>query len=341
MEQSYMQNEKYSRQISLPEIGLHGQKKISDAACIVVGAGGLGCPILLYLAAAGIGKITIIDDDIVSLSNLHRQILFSNSDIGKFKAEIAAQRLSRIHPECDLKAVTKRLDTELAYNVAKNADIIIDGTDSFLSKYILSDVTSHLDIPFLMGAVTGFSGYIAAFHKGATYRDIFPVPPHTAPTCNETGILGAMAGQIASMMALETLKIITNFKDRLIGKMQRVNNLEYHHHITDFSSFPEQEKQPLDKIAFIGQDALKDYDLIDIREENELEAIALLKDAHHMALSEFSGNMDMFSAFKKPVFICHSGRRAERLALLCALSQDVSFEKISILSGGLCGINTL
>ena len=304
---------------------------------------GLGCPLLLYLAAAGIGKITIIDDDIVSLSNLHRQILFSESDIGKSKADIAASRLMRIHPDCEVTAFQKRLDTDIARDYVKNADIVIDGTDSFLSKYILSDVTSDYNVPFLIGAVTGFSGYIAAFDQKTSYRDIFPVPPLSAPTCNETGILGAMAGQIACMMALETLKIIVGMGATMVNKMQRVDAVSLRQNIMDFSSYVAQNKNKLHSIKFISQDDLKtgDYNLIDLREKSELEEIPLLSNAYHVPLSLLQDDFSKIEIHKKPVFICHSGRRAERIALSYALKEQEFFEEILILQGGMLAVNTL
>ena len=336
-----MFDEKYVRQISLPQIGAAGQKKISDAHCVVVGAGGLGCPLLLYLAAAGIGKITIIDNDTVSLSNLHRQILFSQSDIGQSKTEIAAMRLKRIHPNATIIAVKKRLDTKIAEKYVPDADIVIDGTDSFLSKYILSDITEYHHIPFLMGAVAGFSGYMAAFHGGATYRDIFPDPPETAPSCNETGIIGAMAGQIACMMGLETIKIIVDFENTLINKLCRLSSLDYQHKIIDFSSQLPQIRTKLKPISFISEHEIHHYTLIDIREAEELKEKPLLSNAYHVPLSSIKTNLTILNTYKNIALMCHSGRRAERLALLLSLTDQTQHSAIGIFLQADFQINTL
>jgi adenylyltransferase/sulfurtransferase len=207
--------EKFSRQMMLPFIGEAGQEKLRNSHIVVVGCGGLGCPLLLYLAASGVGTITIIDNDTVSVSNLHRQILFSHHDIGQFKSVIAAKKLSLMHPDTHIIPITKRLDTKLAQELCVNADLVIDGTDSFLSKYILSEICPVL----LTASVVGMTGYIAGFTQKVQYRTIFPTIPDNAPNCSQAGVLGSVAGLIGCFLATEALKIILGHPNNIIHKM--------------------------------------------------------------------------------------------------------------------------
>ncbi len=214
---------RYNRQMILPEVGLKGQEKINAAKVLVIGAGGLGCPALLYLSAAGVGTLGIIDFDKIELHNLHRQILYSTDDIGKSKAETAAKKLKQQNPHTNLIVFDELLSETNAETVLSQFDIIVDGSDNFLTRYLVNDTSLKLNRPLVYGSILKFEGQVAVFnYKGSkNLRDLFPEPPNAedVPNCDENGVLGTLPGIIASMMAQETLKIILEMvplKDQLL-----------------------------------------------------------------------------------------------------------------------------
>lgn len=222
--------ERYGRHIVLPEVGGSGQQKLKAARVAVIGAGGLGSPALLYLAAAGVGKLTVIDDDIVSLSNLQRQILHDTDQVGIHKTTSASSHLGRINPHIAVAARPVRLDDGNAEQLLAGHDVVIDGSDNFDTRYLVADTCAALKTPLVAGALGRFDGSltVVAPHltmpDGApcpTYRDAFPAapPPGTVPNCAEAGILGAVAGVIGTLQAVETIKLITGIGDGLIGRL--------------------------------------------------------------------------------------------------------------------------
>jgi sulfur-carrier protein adenylyltransferase/sulfurtransferase len=224
----------YHRQIILQGFGYQAQQKLSSAKVLVIGAGGLGCPALQYLAAAGIGCIGIVDDDVVSLSNLQRQILFTFADIGFQKASCAAEKLTALNPEIEIITYPQRLTTKNALGILNRYDIILDGTDNFASRYLINDAAFLLKKPLVYGAVSAFEGQLAVFNVNRTggnpscnYRDIFPVPPdeNTVLNCSEAGVLGVLPGIIGTMMASETIKQITGIGNPLINQLLTYNCL--------------------------------------------------------------------------------------------------------------------
>lgn len=226
--------ERYQRQIILPELGEEGQQKLLAAKVLVVGAGGLGCPVLQYLAAAGIGTIGIVDDDIVALNNLHRQVLYSVNDIGLSKAERAADILSQLNPEINIRSYNERLTNENALIFFDEYDIIIDGTDNFSTRYMINDACVLLGKPLVYGAISQFEGQVAVFNvrqngdvASANYRDIFPQPPKEDEVlnCAEAGVLGILPGIIGTMMANETIKLITGVGEPLTNQLLTYNAL--------------------------------------------------------------------------------------------------------------------
>ncbi|WKV12439.1 HesA/MoeB/ThiF family protein [Marivirga harenae] len=213
-------NERYIRQILLPEIGIEGQEKISTAKVLVVGAGGLGCPAMQYLASSGVGTIGIVDFDKVSASNLHRQILYSIDDIGVPKVDVAKRQLERINPNCIIKKYDVMLSTENAKTIINDYDIIIDATDMISSRYLINDTCLEMQKPFVYGAVYKYQGQVSVFNlnNGPTYRCLFPNPPISKiKDCNESGILPVLPGIIGLMQATETIKIITGLGNPLSG----------------------------------------------------------------------------------------------------------------------------
>ena len=231
--------ERYNRQILLKEFGESAQQKLSEAKVLVIGAGGLGCPALQYLVAAGIGTIGIVDDDIVALTNLDRQPLYTMNDIGMSKAEVAAQRLQQLNPDIDLLVYNERLTTSNTVEIFTGFDIIIDGTDNFATRYLVNDACVLLGKSLVYGSVSRFEGQVAVFNVqqseknlSANYRDIFPEPPreNEVLNCAEAGVLGVLPGIIGSMQASETIKLITGIGKPLINTLliyNALNNQSY------------------------------------------------------------------------------------------------------------------
>lgn len=212
----------------VPEIGLPGQEKIRNAKIAIVGCGGLGCPALLYLASAGVGTIGIIDFDTVSITNLHRQILFGNKDVGKKKIEVAKQKINDLHPEVKIILHGVMIDESNVQSVFARYNIIIDGCDNFLTRYIVNDACVRLNKPLVYGSILNFEGQVAVFNLNGSQnlRDLFPEPPNSedVPDCSENGVLATVPGIIGTMLANECLKIILK-KSTMQNKFTLVNCL--------------------------------------------------------------------------------------------------------------------
>ena len=219
--------ERYSRHIILPEVGLEGQKKLKAASVVCIGTGGLGSPLLLYLAAAGIGHIGIVDFDIVDSSNLQRQIIHGTSWVGKLKIESARNRILEINPTCQVDLYKSRLSSENAIQILKPYDVVVDGTDNFPTRYLTNDACVLLDKPNVYGSIFRFEGQATVFNYegGPNYRDLFPEPPPPGmvPSCAEGGVLGVLPGIIGTIQATETIKIILGSKNTLSGRLLLYN----------------------------------------------------------------------------------------------------------------------
>lgn len=243
--------ERYQRQILLKEFGIVAQKKLSQAKVLVIGAGGLGCPALQYLAAAGVGTIGIVDDDVVSLTNLHRQVLYAMNDIGLSKAEVAASKLKQLNNEVTIITYNVRLTNTNAFQIISEYDIVIDGTDNFSSRYMINDACVLLNKPLVYGAISKFEGQAAVFNvqvsdeRPINYRDLFPTPPKDDEVlnCAEAGVLGVLPGIIGTMQANETIKLITGIGELLNNKLltyNALNNATY-----ELNLSPNDESQKL------------------------------------------------------------------------------------------------
>lgn len=214
--------ERYARHLVLKEIGGPGQQALLDARVLIIGAGGLGGPAGLYLAAAGVGHIHIIDDDAVELSNLQRQIQFQQSDIGRAKTQAMQAHLSNQNPSIEIHGRQMRLNEENAPKTLEGFDVILDGTDNFETRFLVNQQSLALKIPLISGAIGRFDGQVAIFNLGnraPCYQCLVPSMPPNAATCNEVGVVGALAGIIGSMMALETIKLITRAGETLSGRL--------------------------------------------------------------------------------------------------------------------------
>lgn len=228
--------ERYARHIVLPEVGGAGQQKLKRARVLVVGAGGLGAPILLYLSAAGVGTLGIVDDDIVSLSNLQRQVIHSMQTLEMSKVESAAATIGRINPHVAVELHQMRLDTKNIGNIVSAYDLVVDGTDNFATRYAVADACAAAQRPLVTGAVGRFDGSVTVlkpFEKNAqgqrnpSYRDLFPEPPPAdlVPSCAQAGIIGALVGVIGTLQAMEAIKLITGIGEPLVGRLLMYDGL--------------------------------------------------------------------------------------------------------------------
>jgi len=216
---------RYLRHLALPEVGEAGQRKLLESRVFITGAGGLGSPAALYLAAAGVGHITLIDPDVVERSNLQRQILHSDHLVGHPKTESASQRLHALNPDIEIQTITARLDEDNAGDVLSGHDVVIDGSDNFPTRYLLNDTCLRLGLPLVYGAVMRFAGQVAVFHPSVgeepCYRCLFPDPPLAveAPNCAEAGVLGVLPGVIGTLQATEALKLLLGIGRPLVSRL--------------------------------------------------------------------------------------------------------------------------
>ena len=224
------QQNRYKRHLLLPEVGVEGQQKLLDAKVLMLGAGGLGSPAALYLAAAGVGTIGIVDMDDVDESNLQRQILHNIDRVGDRKVDSAKKTLTLLNPDVNVVTYDTRLSAENIVDIISGYDVIVDGADNFPSRYVLNAASVKLGIPVVHGSIFRFEGMVSVFHptEGPTYRDMVPEPPpaELAPSCAEAGVLGVLPGIIGSIQALETIKVILGLGDALIGRILSVDTTE-------------------------------------------------------------------------------------------------------------------
>jgi molybdopterin/thiamine biosynthesis adenylyltransferase/rhodanese-related sulfurtransferase len=222
--------ERYSRHLILPGVGLEGQKKLKAAKVLCVGTGGLGSPVLLYLAAAGIGRLGIVDFDTVDISNLQRQIIHTVAWVGQSKAQSAKERIAQLNPHCQVDVYETQLNASNALDIIANYDVVVDGTDNFPTRYLVNDACTLLNKPFIYGSILWFEGQVSVFNYqgGPTYRDLFPEPPPpgAVPSCAEGGVLGVLCGVIGSLQATETIKVILGLGDTLSGRLLIYNALK-------------------------------------------------------------------------------------------------------------------
>jgi len=359
---------RYSRHLILPGFGLQSQEKLKCAKVLVIGAGGLGCPVLLYLTAAGAGEIGIIDFDKVDESNLQRQILFSIEDIGKLKTETAAARLSKQNPFIKINTYPFRLENKNALDILSGYDVIIDGTDNFATRYLVNDACVLLNKPLVYGAIYKYEGQVSVFNyndnsgkPGPTYRCLFPAPPASGsvPNCSEIGVLGVLPGIIGTLQATEAIKIITGIGEPLSGKLLLFDALTMNSVIVEterndawINSVPKNKEEFLktDYEFFCGNkhtgNSIKtitvselqkiigdknNVQLLDVREPGEQPVIAELTDLQ-IPLGEISGHADMISKDKKVIVFCRSGVRSKRAIEL--LEKDFGFTNLYNMDGG-------
>jgi len=245
---------RYARHITLAEVGLDGQRRLASARVLVIGAGGLGAPTLLYLAAAGVGTIGVIDPDEVEESNLHRQVIHGQSDLGRRKVDSAADRMAEVNPYVTVEKHPYELTNENAVELFGRYDLVLDGTDNFATRYLVADAAELADRPYVWGSILRFQGQVSVFwaSQGPTYRDLFPEPPApgTVPSCAEGGVLGVLCSSIGSMMATEAVKLITGIGEPLLGRVLVHDALAMTHQTLELRPDPERVPvQALDDYA--------------------------------------------------------------------------------------------
>lgn len=329
MNLSQEEQKQYNRHLILDKIGEKGQLKLKQAKVLVIGAGGLGCPVLQYLTAAGVGTIGIIDDDVVDQSNLQRQVLYTIDDIGKLKAESAANRLSKLNPFVQFHVYKEKLTNVNAISLFKKYDVIVDGSDNFATRYLTNDAAVLTQKPLVYGAIFKFEGQVSVFNYqgSATYRCLYPTPPkpEESPNCSEIGVLGVLPGIIGSLQANETIKIICGIGEVLANKLLMYDTLSMRQMLLKFQKTDKAEVTELDKdyAFFCGiktpiheitleelQRKLSTYNLLDVRElwEREQHHIG----GQHIPLGELAQRYDEINTEKPVVVYCKSGMRSQR-----------------------------
>ncbi len=325
-----MNEERYNRQTILKGFGVEGQQKLALAKVLVVGAGGLGAPVLTYLNAMGVGRIGIVDSDIVSLSNLHRQVIYGRSDIGQSKVIAALGKLKAQNPNNDIKVYNSFLSTKNALKIISEYDLVVDTSDNFPTRYLVNDTCVILKKPFVYGALHGFEGQVSVFNYqgGPTYRCLFPKMPNEneAPNCNEHGVLGILPGIIGNLQALETIKIIAGIGEVLSGKLLIFEALQQAYQKINFKLNPENLKidrlqdyyEWNDPCSIVTTFDAKNMNkllaekaqIIDVRTNEEFENYHL-PNSIHIPLSELESKMSKIN-FNLPVYLlCQSGKRSE------------------------------
>lgn len=328
-----MQTEnRYSRQIQLPSFGKEGQEKLRIAKVLVVGAGGLGVPVLQYLAGMGVGTLGIVDADTVSVSNLHRQVIYDMEDVGKLKVAACRKKLSQQNPEIELKTYPYFLTSKNALETLANYDVIVDATDNFAARYLINDACVILGKPFVYGALQYFEGQVSVFNYqgGPTYRCLFPTPPDAGqiPDCNQAGVLGIVPGIIGSYQALETVKIVAGLGKVLSGELLILDLLGHHNYRMKLKTNPENhlitqlaisyDSPVCDTISSISPEELmawyetkQPFFLIDVRESHEF-AQGHLENAQSIPLSILE-SAPVDDLRRQPVVVmCQMGSRSEK-----------------------------
>lgn len=359
---------RYSRHLLIPEVGLEGQRKLKKASVLVVGSGGLGSPVALYLAAAGIGRIGIVDYDVVDNSNLHRQIIHSTEGIGTLKVESARQRLVSLNPTIQVDTFDEVLTAENAERIAADYAILVDGTDNFPTRYLLNDLAVLTGKPFVYGSIFRFEGQVSVFDacSGPCYRCLFPVPPPpgSVPACGDSGVFGVLPGTIGTIQATEVIKLILDIGEPLIGKLLLYDALTMSMQSVRLRKNPNcivcgdhpSITQLIDYEAFCGvpardmNDGLvgegRDVDpvvvadwlrqgesiqLIDVRDPVE-QQVSALPEARNVPLERLGQRIRDLDPNQKYVLFCRTGVRSARGVNLLV---EAGFSQVFNLTGGL------
>ncbi len=347
---------RYSRHLLIPEVGVEGQERLAASRVLCVGAGGLGSPVLQYLAAAGVGRIGIADDDVVDESNLQRQTIFATADIGKPKARVAAERVLEINPLVAADAIPLRLEASNARELIRLYDVVVDCTDRFETRYLINDACALENKPDVYGSIFRFDGQVSVFARGRgpCYRCLFPQAPPagTVPTCAEGGVLGVLAGIVGTWQASEALKIVLGIGEPLIGRLLLIDALGARMRefcierdpqcplcgdapvIFDVQQAPddEQSESGFEQVQPGDLDAALDRAvLLDVREPHEA-ALGVVEGALHIPASDLPARLHELDSAKRYVVACRVGQKSLWAARLL---RDAGFTRVAHLQGGL------
>ncbi len=360
---------RYSRHILLPEIGISGQEKLQASKVLIIGAGGLGSPAALYLAAAGIGTLGLVDFDQVEVHNLQRQILYGSNDIGELKTEAAYKRLNETNPHIQIRQHACKVTKENAISLFSDYDLIIDGTDNFPTRYLNTDAAYFTGKPIIHGSIFKFEGQVSLFdptQQGPCYRCLFPDAPSpgSIPNCGEAGVMGALCGIIGSLQAMETIKHLLEFGESLLGRLlivdalsmqfrtikskknpkcplcgsnptiTNIDGMDYTEHCEPQSQRPmENHDYPLE-IDPTHAKKLMDNDpnvvLLDVRELIELQ-ICRIENSIHIPMGEIPHNIDQLPKEKHILAMCHHGLRSMNVTRFLRAQ---GFKAVSNIKGG-------
>jgi molybdopterin/thiamine biosynthesis adenylyltransferase/rhodanese-related sulfurtransferase len=356
---------RYSRHLIMPEVGMKGQEKLKDASVLIIGAGGLGCPLSLYLAAAGIGKIGLVDFDTIDFSNLQRQVIYNTDDVGKYKADVAAAKIKAMNPNMEVEVFKTAFTSANAHEISAGYDILIDGTDNFPTRYLVNDLAVISKRPNVFGSVFRFDGQVTVFdgEKGPCYRCLYPdpPPPGMVPNCAEGGVLGVLPGIVGVAQATEAIKIITGNGDPLIGRLLSFDALamkfrelkirkdpdcsvcgpnpsvteliDYEHFcgvgIIDSAADALPEVLPEKVKSLLDQDT--EPFLLDVRNPHEWD-ICMHPKAVGIPLPELADRFDEVPKDREIITICHKGGRSKTAQQLLA---DAGYENVINMKGGM------
>ncbi|EOR94879.1 Sulfur carrier protein adenylyltransferase ThiF [Arcticibacter svalbardensis MN12-7] len=358
---------RYNRHIIIPGFGMEAQEKLKKSSVLVVGAGGLGSPVLLYLAAAGVGHIGIVDCDVVDDSNLHRQVLFGIEEVGIPKTEAAKKRLLSLNPHITITVYNTQLTSQNAMEIIGGYDVVADGTDNFPTRYLVNDACVLLNKPNVYASIFQFEGQVSVFNqvneqgvRGPNYRDLFPTPPDpgAVPNCSEAGVLGVLPGIIGSLQALEVIKVITNVGDSLSGRFFTFDALSFESRTFNISKNPANPvngenptiKELIDYEQFCGVKAIEkplkevspidlqdwqeqglDFQIIDVREADEYDYVNIGTELIPLStISVLGGTIDRNT---RVVVMCKSGMRSAKAIRI--LEDKYGFNNLYNLEGGI------
>jgi adenylyltransferase/sulfurtransferase len=360
------QFERYRRHLTLPELGVEGQRRLLEGRVGLIGAGGLGCPIAQYLAAAGVGTLGIVDFDVVDTSNLQRQVLYGTADVGRSKAEVARERIAAMNPDVRVELHPERLSSKNALEILGAYDIVVDGTDNFPTRYLANDACVLLGKPNVHGSIFRFDGQATVFdaRRGPCYRCLFPEPPPpgAVPSCAEGGVLGVLPGLVALVQATETVKLLAGIGEPLVGRLLQIDALRMEfrefrlrkdpacpvcgerptiRELADYEGFcgvpaavaepgaPELAAVELKAALDRGEELL----LLDVRDPEEF-AIARIEGARLVPLAELEGRLGELDAWRgrRVVVTCHLGMRSARGAQIL---RQHGFGRVENLAGGI------
>lgn len=353
---------RYSRHLVLPQVGMRGQERLKRASVLLVGLGGLGSPAALYLAAAGVGTLGLVDADVVDVTNLQRQVLHHSESIGQPKVDSAAQTLQRLNPHVRLIPIDQRITAANARELVQPYDLVIDGTDNFATRYLLNDACALLHKPLVFGSIYRFEGQVTVFdvRRGPCYRCLFPTPPPpaTVPTCAEGGVLGVLPGIIGAMQAAEALKLLLEIGDPLIGRLLIFDALAmrtHELHLTRDPACPLCGEHPtltelIDYDGFCGLPtppaaeweitpdelrarlAIGNLTLIDLREAWEVEQLPGIAGARHLPYPTFARELATLDSAQDLIVYCATGSRSWQAVRQL---QHAGFTRTRSLAGGL------